>query len=155
MPKLTVEDLALEFKRPILVDENGCWVWLGSISTQGYAIYNQKPVYGILHTRLEGPCPSNMVLRHICFNKRCVNPSHVVRGTFTENMIDAVVSGDRGPIRERYAEMVRMAAKGMRQADIANKLHVSRSLVSLFFLGKIMCFKPEDFNVNLVRSSKQ
>src|ERR1700742_4317392 len=88
---LTVGDIIAEFKRPILVDENGCWNWLGSISTQGYAIYNLKPVYGLLYTKSGRYCPPNKVLRHICANKRCVNLEHIVEGTYSENLIDAVM----------------------------------------------------------------
>jgi hypothetical protein len=142
---LKLEDVIKEFKRPVLVDENGCWNWLGSISSQGYALYNNKPVHALLSRKLGKPCNLDKVFRHTCANKRCINPDHVVEGTYSENLIDSILDGSRGPIRERYAKMVELSKTGMIQADIARELNVSRGLVSQFFLRKIMCFKPEDF----------
>lgn len=142
---LTLEEVILEFKRPILVDENGCWNWLGSVSNQGYAMYNNKPVYGLLSRMVGRECSTDKVFRHTCANKRCINLEHVIEGTFAENMIDAIRDGARKLRREHYAEMVTMYNSGSSQADIARKLNISRSMVSQFFQGKFMAFKPEDF----------
>lgn len=149
---MKVEELVLEFKRPITVDQKGCWNWHGSISTQGYAQYNLKPLYGILYRRFNGDCLPNMILRHLCSNKRCVNPSHVVMGTHTQNAIDAVLVGDRGKVGlEGYRRMVQLYDSGVAQVRIAEQLNVSRSLVSRFFLGEILSYKPEDFRKSKLR----
>jgi hypothetical protein len=142
---LKVEDLVLKYKRPIVVDTNGCWNWLGSISSQGYGIFNHKLVFGVTYAEYVGPCPLDRVLCHKCNNKRCVNPNHLYIGTYTQNMIDSVFAG-RGKVgREGYKMMYELHKSGKRQVDIAKELNVSRTLVSMFFKDKIMCFKPADF----------
>lgn len=145
MPSLTIEDLILEFKRPILVDKNGCWNWLGSISSQGYAIYNNKVMYGIIYRSQGKECSQGKVLRHKCANKKCVNPAHIHEGTYSDNMIDSVMDGSRGLGRAVYKQMFDLKASGMSQSDISRKLNVTRSIVSMFFKGRLMCHKPEMF----------
>jgi hypothetical protein len=143
---ITVNDLIQKYCRPITVDQNGCWNWLGSISTQGYGIFNHKPVYALAF-RMDGggDVPKDKVLCHQCNNKRCVNPSHLYIGTYSQNMIDAVMAG-RGKLGpDGYKRMYELHKLGVRQVDIAKELGISRALVSLFFLNKIMCFKPANF----------
>lgn len=135
----------LKFKRPILVDQNGCWNWIGSISSQGYAIFNHKLMYGIVYNMSGRVCPPNYVLRHKCNNKKCINGEHIHEGTYSDNMIDAVRDGMRGLGKAKYAKMVELELSGMRRTDIARELNISKSMVSFFFKGKTMVFKPEDF----------
>lgn len=37
-----------------------------------------------------GPIPKGLLIRHLCHNKKCVNPSHLRQGTQKENMQDSV-----------------------------------------------------------------
>lgn len=105
MQNPTLEELITKFKRPILVDQNGCWNWFGSISTQGYAIFNNKPMYGIVYTMSGRICPLDKVIRHKCANKKCINPEHIHDGTFSENMIDAIFDGARGLGRKVFQQI--------------------------------------------------
>jgi hypothetical protein len=147
--EITIDFLIAHFKRPIKLHSNGCWIWQGSISTQGYAIYNNVRVHKLVVEHIHGPLTKEQVTRHLCNNKQCINPKHLKPGTFSENMLDAVKDESRFGIGAAgYRRMAQMAAAGKRQVDIANELNVSRSLVSMFFLGKIMSFKPEDFVEN-------
>jgi len=144
MTELQVEDIVLKFRRPVTVDQNGCWNWLGSISSQGYGLFNGKVVYGIVFRMVGKTCALDRVICHRCDNKKCINPNHLYEGTYTENMLDSLRAG-RGIGPEVYRKMVELKAQGFIQADIARKLGVSRGTVSLFFKGRFTVHKPENF----------
>lgn len=143
---VTIEELIVKYKRPILVDENGCWNWMGSISSQGYGIFNNKLVHGIVFRMAGGKCDLDKVLCHKCNNKRCINPNHLYEGTYTQNLIDAVLDGRSKLGRDGFRKAFELSEAGMKQADIARELNVSRQLIWCFLHGKMMTYKPEDFS---------
>lgn len=144
--KITIEMLITKFRRPILVDNNSCWNWLGSISSQGYAIFNGKVVYGIIYSMQGKICQQDEILRHTCSNRKCVNPDHIIPGTHSDNMNDAVKYGSRGQGEKVYRKMVELKSRGWTQSMIACEIGVSRALVSQFFLGRLVNYKPSDFS---------
>ena len=46
----------------------------------------------VLEQKLGRPIADNMIARHLCFQKRCIEPSHIVESTHSENRLDADVS---------------------------------------------------------------
>lgn len=71
-----------------------CWVWVGNIDQDGYGrlrttaghIRAHKFSYELHH----GPVPKGMVVRHLCHNRQCVNPSHLATGTAKDNVQDSI-----------------------------------------------------------------
>ena len=69
--------------------ENDCWRWIGSVQSSGY------PVFGncihahrySLEQHLGRPLDCECV-RHLCHNKLCCNPLHLVEGTEQQNQWD-------------------------------------------------------------------
>ena len=62
-------------------DDNSCWLWIGSRSTQGYGqmCVNKKQVLAHqIGWQLSGRslCRGKTHLRNKCGNKLCVNPDH-------------------------------------------------------------------------------
>lgn len=76
-------------------DENSCWFWskgITSISPYGRISWGSKK-YGahvISYMIYNGPIPYNKIVRHTCNNKHCVNPKHLILGTYTDNAIDNI-----------------------------------------------------------------
>ena len=45
----------------------------------------------VLVEKLGRPIADGMIARHTCFNKRCVEPEHIVESSYSENILDADV----------------------------------------------------------------
>ena len=79
-------------------DEDECWNWTASKTTDGYGRfrYLDKIVrahrfsYQLKHNKLIDDC---MCILHSCNNPSCVNPSHLSEGTNDENMEYMVKTG--------------------------------------------------------------
>ena len=69
-----------------------CWIWRGSISSNGYGIYQTYKRYlgtswahRVAYILKYGEIPKNLEIMHNCDNKLCVNPEHLSLGTHQEN----------------------------------------------------------------------
>ena len=80
---------------------NGCWLWTGGLMTNGYGQTRVKEdgrwrgagahqvAYYLATGRWERASAGRLV-RHLCHNRRCCNPAHLVGGTHQENSDDRV-----------------------------------------------------------------
>lgn len=68
---------------------NGCWNWLGTLTSHGYgSVYFQGKSYQAhraVFSLLKEKVPAELVLDHLCRNRKCVNPSHLEIVTNKEN----------------------------------------------------------------------
>lgn len=78
----------------VKLEENGCWIWKGSLQTHGYAylpwrLYHEKFKTTLGHRIyfmvFRGPIPKGMEIDHLCNVKACVNPYHLEVVTHEEN----------------------------------------------------------------------
>ena len=78
----------------IVKDLNGCWVWQKSCSSSGYGQFTKGGVYWNTHryvwTMLNGEIPEGKLVRHICHNKKCSNPDHLLLGNNKDNYNDSL-----------------------------------------------------------------
>lgn len=74
-------------------DGNGCWVWQGNKTPQGYGWVSHRGRSFRAHRlsfelfRGEIPHPSQLVLDHLCRNRACCNPDHLECVTNRENLM--------------------------------------------------------------------
>lgn len=82
------------FLSHVQVDENGCWLWTGATSPQGYGRFNaglREDARNVLAHRWSyehhvGPIPDGLDLDHLCRVRHCVNPEHLEPVTRQENV---------------------------------------------------------------------
>ena len=91
----------------------GCWEWTGGSRGNGYGamkvdgkVIDAHRLSFEIHYGKIGH--SRIFVRHICDNRRCCNPNHLVVGTHSENMQDAFIRG-RLPLMNKV--MARKSAK--------------------------------------------
>lgn len=78
------------------VDEQGsggCWQWIAGVESDGYGTFHltsrpvkrQASAYRFAYLALVGDVPDGYVLEHLCLNRLCVNPAHIVPVTRRTN----------------------------------------------------------------------
>jgi len=77
-----IEQLHPRTRKLIRVSADGCWVWLGSQTSNGYA-YSAK--HRAVYEQLVGPIPAGLHLDHLCNVRLCLNPEHLEPVTQAEN----------------------------------------------------------------------
>lgn len=78
---------------------DSCWFWQGYTSKQtGYGslhLSREKVVYAhrYAYELHNGTIPNNLIVRHTCDTRNCVNPDHLILGTLADNCLDRVRRG--------------------------------------------------------------
>lgn len=74
--------------------EGGCWEWTASVMAAGYGQINLGRrgdgigyAHRLAYEWLVGPIPPDLVIDHVCRNRRCVNPAHLEVVTERENIL--------------------------------------------------------------------
>lgn len=74
--------------------DSECWEWIASISTPGYGQISEGGRKGrnlgahrVSYELYKGKIPNDLVVDHICRNRRCVNPNHLRLITRVENVM--------------------------------------------------------------------
>jgi hypothetical protein len=78
-------------------NENICWNWVGNIHSSGYGQIRWDGVtynaHRMAYLIFNGLIPQGQVVRHTCNNRKCINPKHLITGTYADNTIDAIKIG--------------------------------------------------------------
>ena len=75
-----------------VIEESGCWTWVGFIDKDGYGRWNcnvtGSPIaHRAVYILKRGPIPDGLTLDHLCRNRSCVNPDHMEAVTNKENLM--------------------------------------------------------------------
>lgn len=79
---------------------DSCWLWSGGKIETGYGVIGaggkggkQLFAHRYSYELHKGKIPENMVVMHTCDNPSCVNPEHLLVGTYKDNTQDALKKG--------------------------------------------------------------
>lgn len=143
---LTVEDLH-EFMQGFSEPDGLCLKWTGQRDGRGYGRMKRRqgdtavvvPAHRIAYAMHIGPLIEDAVVLHLCDNKLCVNPNHLVMGTQKANMYDLQKKGlaahgckhPASKLSEEQVNEIRVLYKyGYQQKRLAQMFGVARSTVS-------------------------
>jgi hypothetical protein len=60
---------------------DGCWIWQGNITADGYSRFNEgkkaRKAHRVIYELKFGPVPVGFELHHTCGVRSCVNPDHL------------------------------------------------------------------------------
>lgn len=113
-----------------------CWEWKGCKFDYGYGlIHVGKRRHEVAHRvsyRLHcGDIPEGMIVRHQCDNPSCVNPDHLLLGTYLENMADMKSKGRaRILTSNQVKEVLGLLDSGYSQTVVGRMFGVSRSTIA-------------------------
>lgn len=104
------------------VNKSGdCWEWLGCKTSNGYGLFRmlgEKLAHRVSWAIHYPDIPlGTFKALHRCDNRGCVNPSHLIRGTQSENLLDASRKG-RLPLQQ-YPEQYHRDLNGKFEAKAA------------------------------------
>jgi len=81
-------DEAYLLERSIPEPNTGCWLWLGALTKDGYAVIRMLPfvrAHSLACFLKHGAAPAGTEVDHACRMRCCVNPDHVRYRTHAEN----------------------------------------------------------------------
>ncbi len=83
--QLTEKDEQRFWNKVALPNEQGCMEWMAALNGSGYGAFGVGPrgahktlrAHRISYELLVGPIPEELVLDHLCRNRKCVAPNHL------------------------------------------------------------------------------
>lgn len=96
---MTQEEIKQRLGDKIKVDPSGCWLWqgykdknygYGRIKTAGKPRSTHRVVYCWRHDIRVESFSSEIIVRHTCDTPACINPDHLLSGTYKDNSHDAM-----------------------------------------------------------------
>ena len=145
--KLNVKQIA-RFRACQKLDDSGCILWTGKKHHRdGYGTFawgqdgkklkiNAHRIAFYLKYRF---LPDGLLVRHICHNKLCVNPDHLILGTDFENSNDGYDNHGRPPTID-IEEVRRLVNDGVKSKDIAKQMKVNPA--SIYYAIKKHKMRP-------------
>jgi hypothetical protein len=106
------------FRLLVKIEQNGCWRWMGSISSAGYGTISiagrRQYAHRFSLKNFGSGLKENQMACHTCDNPWCVNPEHLYAGNYKTNGVDA-------------AKRQRFAHQKLNEDDVRKIFHSSKA----------------------------
>jgi hypothetical protein len=147
---LSSDQFRAKFWSKVVPRETGCWEWTGHTLANGYGRigWNHRgySCHRLAYQFAFGD-PGELMVCHVCDNRKCCNPLHLFLGDHTANMADAkrkgrTLQGERNLSAKLTEETVRKIRSrdpslGRTQIEIASRLGIAQGTVSAIRKRKI------------------
>lgn len=147
------QDLPTRFHKKYTQGEpDECWEWQAATNWDGYGRFRlaATPTTPATHIGAHvmayilhyGPVPEGLIVLHTCDNPPCVNPNHLVAGTYSNNMDDMFnkrrhPGGTKKVSDEDVIWIRQLYASGLySQQQIADMYGICQNNVSKIVLGQ-------------------
>lgn len=103
-------DPAIRFWPKVVAGPNGCWIWTGSKTDEGYGRFNvggRNSTVGAHRwawRQVHGEIPDGLELDHLCRTPSCVRPDHLEPVTRQENCQRSAVIKTHCPQGHPYTD---------------------------------------------------
>lgn len=130
-----------------------CWEWTGRLDVGGYGRFcvgngHWTKAHRIAHQLWKGDIPEGNVVRHLCNNRKCVNPEHLASGTHKDNVADMLrtnppvwrrgeKNGASKLTKEDVLEIRQWLEFGFSQGQIADMFGVKQNTISNIHTKKV------------------
>lgn len=128
---------------------NGCWLWTGCPTTDGYGQIRPPNTKGVIRAHRaswiihNGPIPNGLWVLHDCpggDNCLCVRPDHLWLGTHEDNMRDKAEKGRTGSAKLTPALVIELRnlhrSSEFTHKCLATRFNVSRKTVANILNGR-------------------
>jgi len=135
----TSDILECRFLAKRIITDDGCWLWMGGLTSNGYGqllkkIWNSGYAHQwSCHHWNKSPLPAEKgyCIKHSCDNKQCVNPEHLSYGTLQENIKEMEerhphAMGRIPPSEEELALLRQMIVDDIPRREMARRINHSR-----------------------------
>lgn len=118
-----------------------CWVWTGPPNKYGYgSVYYKGTHYKahrIAYALHFGSVTKDMLVRHTCDNRLCVNPKHLVLGSHLDNAQDRERRGRNGAPKGSASHLTKLTEKDVLVIRWLKKQNISLvSIAKLYHVSK-------------------
>jgi hypothetical protein len=124
--------------------EGVCWFWTGATSN-GYGRFRRVRAHRFAYEIAKGGIPPELLVRHLCGNKLCVNPRHLELGTNADNAQDGI----------RLGEILRGSASGKAKLSEADVAYIRANPDNLSGRNLATRFKVSAATVSLIRNGRR
>lgn len=141
---MTPMDIAQFWSSVVGGRSNECWEWQGAKNQSGYGKFRTRQAHRIAYTLTKGAIPEGHLVRHLCDNPKCCNPSHLLTGTSKDNAQDAVdrmrvavgQRNGRTKLRPEDVTYIRRNPEKLTGRALAERFNVARSTISYIQSGR-------------------
>lgn len=113
-----------------------CWEWQGSRAESGHGRFwvdgRVERAHRVAYRLFVGPIPGTEVVRHMCDNPPCINPNHLVSGTYVDNHQDMLQRNRSGRTKlspDQVVDVRERLAMGMPVNEVAIQYNLSEKHV--------------------------
>lgn len=136
---MTKEEFRIYLIEGSVIDSNDCWLWQGPYTGKGYgetiSFLGERYAHRSSFRAFNGPIPKGLIIRHSCDIRPCINPDHILSGTYADNSADCITRGRyigyKGgrphEISDKIIQQIKVMSKNYDCAYIARQFGISRS----------------------------